>query len=124
MSAYRDGSCAFCELGAREPCPRCQAFVCEVHGVRGGDGPYCAMCAKELRDDLEVLRFSVAVHDPPPDSRPVFRGSEALGPSLVQLLARALLAFQERRARRAFERRTPAQIAEWRRRAGVRVRGR
>jgi len=49
--------------------------------------------------------------------------ARALGPGVVQLLARALLAFQERRARRAFERRTPAQIAEWRRRAGVRVRG-
>ncbi len=120
MSAYRDETCAFCELGSRAHCPRCGASVCEAHAPSGA--PYCAMCAKELRDDLDVLRFSVAVHEPPPDSTRIAR-SEGLASAVVQLIARAELFFRERQARSSFERRTPAQIAEWRRRAGVRARG-
>jgi predicted amidophosphoribosyltransferase len=121
MRAYRDASCAFCERGAHERCPRCEALVCDMHGA--GGRPYCAVCAKELDDDLEVLRFSVTVHEPPPDSHPMWYSRDTFWSSLRQAFARVQLAFRERRALRTFEQRTPEQIAEWRRRAGLRVRG-
>jgi hypothetical protein len=80
------------------------------------------MCAKELKDDLDVVRFAVAVHEEPPPSWPRFNRS--LSESLIRLFEQARLVWQERQTRRRFTRRTLADIAEWRRRAGVRVRTR
>jgi hypothetical protein len=80
------------------------------------------MCAKELKDDLDVVRFAAAVREEPPPSWPRF--NRPLLEPLVRLLERAQLAWQERQTRRRFTRRTLADIAEWRRRAGVRVRTR
>jgi hypothetical protein len=78
------------------------------------------MCAKELKDDLDVVRFAVAVREEPPPSWP--RLNRSLAEDAVRLLERVHLVWQERQTRRRFARRTLAEIAEWRRRAGVRVR--
>jgi len=78
------------------------------------------VCAKELKDDLDVVRFAVAVREESPPTWPRFNRS--LSEGLVQLFERAQLLWQERRTRRRFARRTLADIAEWRRRAGVHVR--
>ena len=119
MSVYRDEPCAFCELAARQHCSRCQVPVCTTHAPAAG-APYCTVCAKELKDDLDVVRFAVAVREESPPSWQ--RLSRSLSEGLIMLLERAQLAWQERRTRRRFARRTLADIAEWRRRAGVRVR--
>jgi hypothetical protein len=119
VSVYRDEVCAFCSLQAREHCPRCQVPVCDAHAPAGGV-PHCTVCAKELKDDLDVVRFAVAVHEEPPPSWP--RLNRSLAEDAVRLFERVHLAWQERQTRRRFARRTLADIAEWRRRAGVRVR--
>jgi hypothetical protein len=119
VSVYRDEVCAFCSLQARQHCRRCQVPVCDTHAPATG-APHCIMCAKELKDDLDVVRFAVAVHEEPPPSWP--RLNRSLAQDLVRLIERAQLVWRERQARRRFARRTLADIAEWRRRAGVRVR--
>jgi hypothetical protein len=116
--AYRDAPCAFCELASGEYCPRCQLPVCSEHGLTG-EG-YCGVCAKELEDDLEVASFDVAVHDVPPDSRPLFRGN--LGSLLGGLASILQNPFRRQGVWWAFHQRSPEEIAAWRRRAGVRVR--
>ena len=122
MSVYRDESCGFCEMQAREHCKRCQVAVCEKHAPAAGGAPHCAMCAKELKDDLDVVRFAVAVREESPQSWPRFNRS--LSEGLLQLVEGVQLMWQERQTRRRFARWTLEDIAEWRRRAGVRVRGR
>jgi hypothetical protein len=116
--AYRDEPCAFCELASREYCPRCQLAVCSEHRLTA-EG-YCGICAKELADDLDVSSFHVAVHDAPPDSGALFRGGFS---DLLEALVRAVRApILRRDVRLVFRTRSLAEIAAWRRQAGVTVR--
>lgn len=119
MSVYRDEACGFCEMQARQHCGRCQVSVCGRHAPAGG-AAHCAMCAKELKDDLDVVRFAVAVREEPPASFP--RLGRSLSQEVIGLMERVMLLWQERQTRRRFARRTLEDIAQWRRRAGVRVR--
>jgi hypothetical protein len=112
--------------------------VCDAHGLgatgaagSGKAGPaatraWCTTCAKELADDLDVARFAIDVHEVPPDSGALFHRSTA-NAALAHYTSRALASvrgwFESRRVKRAFARRTPEQIAAWRRAAGVRMRG-
>jgi hypothetical protein len=129
VTAYREEACGFCELASLGRCPRCQVSVCAAHGPQAE--AFCALCAKELKDDLDVASFSVDVHDVPPDSGGLFRGGFLRGRSPYALLDdffdSLVSAFQgrfrRRRVRRVFDARSPAEIAAWRRQAGVRVRG-
>ena len=96
MSGYREGVCNFCDGAPEERCPRCQAAVCATHGVAGRE--WCSVCMKELKDDLDVG-------------------------SIVSVL-RAMIGsifggVKKARARRVFRARSAAEIAEWRRTAGV-----
>ncbi len=122
VAAYRQEMCSFCQAGSIERCPRCQVAVCAAHGL--GGTPHCAMCRKELEDDLDVAGFTVAVHEAPPDSSPlVFSRGPSLWELLKPLFGGIDLYFRRRRVERAFARRTLAEIAAWRREAGVRTRG-
>ncbi|HEX8793020.1 MAG TPA: hypothetical protein VF765_18875 [Polyangiaceae bacterium] len=121
MSVYRDEPCAFCELAARGHCLRCQLPVCTAHAPSAG-APHCAVCAKELKDDVDVVRFAFAVREESP--RSWGRLNRPLSEGLIRLLESAQLVWKERQTRRRFARRTLEDIAQWRRRAGVRVRAR
>jgi hypothetical protein len=123
VSAYRDAACLFCDAPSRETCPRCSAPVCEAHGLAGG--AWCAICAKELKDDLDVARFTVEVNEVPPDSGALFKGrgnGENLGTLIDHLVGRVRAYFSARRVRRTFDARTHDEIAAWRRTAGVKTR--
>jgi hypothetical protein len=118
---YREELCTFCDATSRLHCPRCQAAVCSGHAPV--EAAHCAMCAKELRDDLEIARFMVAVHDVPPDSGALFRSRGASLNDAVSWLTKHIGDFfARRRVERTFARRTPEQIAAWRRGAGVTTR--
>lgn len=95
--------------------------VCSAHAPAAG-APHCTTCAKELKDDLDVVRFAVAVREEPPPSFP--RLGRSLSEEVIGMMERVMLLWQERQTRRRFARRTLEDIAEWRRRAGVRVRAR
>jgi hypothetical protein len=123
VPAYRDGPCLFCDAPSRETCPRCAALVCEAHGLAGRS--WCAVCAKELKDDLDVARFAVEVNEVPPDSGALFKGrgkGENLGTLIDHLVARVRAYFGARSVRRTFDARTLEEIAAWRRTAGIRTR--
>jgi hypothetical protein len=123
VPAYRDSPCLFCDAPSCETCPRCDALVCEAHGLAGR--AWCALCAKELKDDLDVARFAVEVNEVPPDSGALFRGrgnGENLGTLIDHLFARVRTYFTSRGVRRTFENRTRDEIAAWRRTAGIRTR--
>jgi hypothetical protein len=87
-------------------------------------GAWCAVCAKELKDDLDVAKFAVEVNEVPPDSGALFQSRRSGGlMQLVDALAGGLQRFlSERRVRKTFHARTPEQIAAWRRTAGVKTR--
>jgi hypothetical protein len=122
MTAYRAEACAFCELASEGRCPRCQVAVCASHGPVGQ--AWCALCAKELKDDLDVAGFSIAVNDVPPDSGGMFRSRQHPLVAIIDSVVRWIrTSSSAKRVRHAFDTRTPAEIAAWRRTAGVRVRG-
>jgi hypothetical protein len=109
VTGYRDGLCLFCDGTRRETCRRCQAW--------------CAVCAKELKDEVDVATFGVAVNDVAPGSSiDVFNRPNPFD-VLGTLVRRSIVAVRarsaKRRARRAFDSRSPSEIAEWRRMAGV-----
>jgi len=129
MSGYREGVCNFCDGAPEERCPRCQAAVCATHGVAGRE--WCSVCMKELKDDLDVAGFGVDVNAVPGDfSRDTTRWSSYVDRSagldvgsIVSVL-RAMIGsifggVKKARARRVFRARSAAEIAEWRRTAGV-----
>jgi hypothetical protein len=128
VTAYRQSACLFCDAPSVEQCPRCLAAICAHHGggsvARTTPDSWCTVCAKELKDDLDVARFAVEVNDVPPDSGALFQSRRAGG--LAQLLDSAVGSlrtyFSERRVRKTFAARTPEQIAAWRRTAGVKAR--
>ena len=75
------------------------------------------MCAKELQDDLEVVRFRyrIGASEAVRNARNhVERQGDLLEP--FRALARFL---GERRARKVFARRTRTEIEAWRLRAGI-----
>jgi hypothetical protein len=121
VTGYRDGLCLFCDGTRRETCRRCQAAVCPTHALDGG--AWCAVCAKELKDEVDVATFGVAVNDVAPGSSiDVFNRPNPFD-VLGTLVRRSIVAVRarsaKRRARRAFDSRSPSEIAEWRRMAGV-----
>ena len=121
MNAYRGALCGFCESNGREHCPRCRVFVCAEN--RGQSTPYCAMCAKELKDDLDVALFTVNVHEAPPDSRSFLASRPSVLEGLFAPAAKTIrIHLARRRAMRTFARRTADEIAQWRATAGIRVR--
>lgn len=93
--------------------------MCTAHAPAAG-APHCAVCAKELKDDLDVVRFAVAVREDPEPSWPTLNRSLAESP--VRLFERAQMLWQERQTRRRFAQLTLEDIAQWRRGAGVRIR--
>jgi hypothetical protein len=121
--SYRAGPCTFCDEDGRSTCPRCDAWVCASHDV--GEQGHCGVCAKELKDDLEERRFARAV------SHGVDEGGlfSPHGLSRAPLEAMEHLAdkvggwFDEKSATKAFDSRSREDIAAWRRRAGIFVRG-
>jgi hypothetical protein len=103
---------------ARQTCPRCAEATCAQHAPT--TTPHCSVCDKELRDDLDEARFVLDVNEEPDrDFFDLFRRRRGLLDLVIARVARALAA---RKVHRTFARRTRAQIAEWRRRAGVAVR--
>jgi hypothetical protein len=82
------------------------------------------MCAKELKDDLDVARFAVEVNEVPPDSGALFQSRRSGGLALLMdsMVGGLRRYFSERRVRRTFDARSPEQIATWRRSAGVKTR--
>jgi hypothetical protein len=124
--SYRSGPCAFCDAEAGAACPRCGAATCVAHAPSTErQERYCAICAKELKDDLDELKFVRDLKQPGEDRgmftrrRRSFSFADAMD-SVADYVGRGLDA---RRAKRIFDRRTPADIAEWRKRAGITVRG-
>ena len=107
MTAYRQNACLFCDAPSVEACPRCRADVCAHHRAAVASrmpGSWCAVCAKELKDDLDVARFAVDVSEVPPDSGALFRSRRSGLIDLVDGLVGGLRRyFSERRVRRAFE---------------------
>jgi hypothetical protein len=80
------------------------------------------MCKKELKDDFDVATFNIAVHDVPPDSGALFRSRASVLETILGPVVRGVqLFFAKRRVQRVFAARTPEQIADWRRQAGVRT---
>lgn len=116
---YRSEPCAFCELTPVERCPRCQVGVCAAHG----GSPHCWACRKELKDDLDVARFTTAVHEAPPDSRAALWNRRSAADAFQQLWSWVEEQLARRRVERAFAARSIEDIAAWRRSAGVRTRG-
>jgi hypothetical protein len=111
--AYRGASiCVFCDSSPIAVCARCGCAVCAAHGITKGG--WCAGCEKELRDDLDVVKF--AAESSAPDGET---------PSLFPLLVHAISSwgwwsgYDARRVRRRFLQRTREDIAAWRRRAGI-----
>jgi hypothetical protein len=119
--SYRSELCAFCDETAAEYCPRCRVAVCVTH--RRAPDPFCAMCTKERDDDLETARFLQAVYDEPDQGGSTAQQRAAV--NLVGAIGRAFQRLTSRRtpAQRKFDERTPADIADWRKAAGIRVRG-
>ena len=114
--AYRSAArCEFCNEMPAATCARCACAVCQVHA--NAQGSWCVACEKELRDALDIARFSAEKALPGPDSR--------------SFLAFALYAletwwwwtgYEERAIRRRFLRKTREEILAWRRGSGVPVR--
>jgi hypothetical protein len=128
--SYRSGPCSFCDDEACAQCPRCGASTCTAHAPgsesesdrAAGHSAHCAICAKELKDDLDEIAFIRDLGEPGDD-----RGMFARRPSLadwVESLVRSVgRAHDIRRAKKVFGGRTAGDIAAWRRRAGITVRG-
>ena len=123
--SYRDGPCTFCDQQGNATCPRCQDWVCAPHGVM--EQGHCAMCAKELKDDLDERKFARAVNHPAED-RGLFSGQGRISGApleAVHQLGDAIGGwFDEHGAKKAFDARTIEDIAAWRQRAGVHFRAR
>ena len=124
MNGYRVGTvCEFCDESAEVLCPRCQCHVCARH--RPGNLGFCALCAKEARDDADVARFQGAVHQVDQPTGAFGRGGTApLVEMFVGWLGRVVLnrAASAAEPEVPFARRTPEQIRAWRKRSGVRTR--
>jgi hypothetical protein len=121
--SYRTGPCTFCDQDGRSTCQRCDAWVCTSHDV--GEHGHCAVCAKELKDDLEERRFARAVSHSH-DEGGLFSGHGASRTPLdaVEHLADKVGGwFDEHGVKKTFDARSREDIAAWRRRAGVFVRG-
>jgi hypothetical protein len=122
---YRSGPCSFCDDETREQCPRCGASTCAAHAPTNHAGAtFCAICAKELKDDIDEVKFVRDLKQPGEDRgmftrRRSFSFADAMD-SIADKIARAL---DERRARKIFDRRSHGDIAAWRKRAGINVRG-
>ncbi len=127
--SYRSGPCAFCDGEAGAACPRCSAATCSAHAPNADRQerrePYCVICAKELRDDLDELAFIRDLKQPGED-RGMFtrrRRSFSFADAMDSVADRVGRALDARRAQKIFDRRSPSDIAAWRRRAGITVRG-
>jgi|SRR5579859_5756100 len=121
--AYRAGPCTFCDAEGTATCPRCQAWVCASHGVT--DAGHCGACARELKDDLEERRFVRQVSHADDDGG-LFAGHGSSRSALdaVHQLTDAVGGwFDERSVKKVFDARSAEDIAAWRRRAGMFVRG-
>ena len=85
------------------------------------------MCAKELTDELEERKFARAVNHVA-DDRGMFAGQGHLSRApleAVQHLGEAVGGwFDEHGVKKAFDARSPDEIAAWRQRAGIQVRSR
>jgi hypothetical protein len=96
--------------------------VCASHDV--GQRGFCSVCADELLSDVKQRSRARSASDAPEEARP----SVAEVPRAALVLAVLALTdkvegwFDERVAKEAFERRSPDEIAAWRRRAGIVVR--
>jgi hypothetical protein len=119
---YRASPCTFCDGEGDATCPRCQGWVCASHGV--GDAGHCGACARELKDDLEERHFVREVSHSDDDGGLFSGHGHSRGPlEAVQLLTDAVGGwFDERSVKKAFDARSPEEIAAWRRRAGMFVR--
>jgi len=116
MDAYRAALCTFCNDTAAETCPRCEVAVCASHGLSGHE--HCAICRKERDDELEIAQFAAVIHQ----EEPRWDGKPSEG-EMIGDLSRALHdLFAPRKRERTFAQRTPADIAEWRRTAGIKMR--
>jgi hypothetical protein len=76
----------------------------------------CDLCAKELADDLEVVNKGLDLSIP--EEHRGF-GNNSLWVVLVTAAVEIRRPFANRRAKRAFERRTAEEIRQWRVRAGI-----
>ena len=109
--------CAYCDGMDAARCPRCGCRLCEKHAPAGPDG-WCWACAKELKDELDIVRFKATV-GAPTERRP--DGSE--GPSLMWVTIGGWVAtLRERRVRKKVLARGQAEIETWRREVGIRTR--
>jgi hypothetical protein len=79
------------------------------------------MCAKELFDDLDQVRFLAALKQP--GDHLGMTGGMTRTPRGEHYSATLSRWFNTWRAKRVFARRSAAEIAAWRERTGIRVRG-
>lgn len=113
--AYRESlTCGYCASDERARCARCSARLCEEHRSKQADG-WCWACAKELKDDIDLVRFKSLVTTPVTSGR---NGQER--PVLSWWMLAHLVAFvRERRVRRRVAKRSRDEIDAWRRRVGI-----
>jgi hypothetical protein len=85
---------------------------------------HCAVCEKEARDDAEVRSFQSSVTEPA-EGTDLFRSRTAapLLEVVVGWLGRVVFRQTRPSPEKPFEKRTPEDIREWRRTAGVKTRG-
>jgi hypothetical protein len=121
--SYRHGICSFCDREGTAQCPRCGEGVCTEHGL--GEHDHCAVCAREFAEDLELRHFARAVSHGK-DENGMFSGhgmSRAPLEALEELTDKVGGWFDAHTAKKVFDARSRDEIAAWRRRAGVLVRG-
>jgi hypothetical protein len=107
-------------------CPRCRCNVCDAHGRGERKEPYCAICAKEYKDDQDVARFKQDVLTPEADTTSPFGPSDDVPGTLFGLIYRTFIdRFGTKQPKpKTFGQRTPEDITEWRRTAGIQMRSR
>jgi hypothetical protein len=121
--SYRQGPCSFCDRDVTAQCPRCGVGVCTEHGLAERD--HCAVCARELAEDLELRHFARVVGHSK-DETGMFAGhgmSRAPLDALEDLSDKVGDWFDAHAAKKKFDARSHEEIAAWRRSAGVLVRG-
>jgi hypothetical protein len=115
VNVYRQDPCEFCEKPTSAVCRRCACNVCEEHGAEGH--AFCRMCQKEYKDEKDIETFARDVAVESADDM------ESTFGVLIAAIYRRFVAPRQKEARMPpFSKRTPADIAAWRRTAGVRTR--
>src|SRR5262245_40118327 len=109
--SYRQSRCSFCDGDATAQCPRCGDGVCAEHGL--GERDHCAICARELAEDIELRHFARAVSHGS-DQNGIFSGhgvSRAPLEALEKLTDKVGDWFDAHAAKKAFDARSREEIA-------------